>query len=798
MEKYPLIKFVLIFILGIILQYLFLIEGIVIFFICLSSAFILILISLFRKYNFAVSRNILLAIAIASCGASYYSIMKNDCAEYPFIEPKIKNAVVIGNISSIDLIKKDNLVFEVDVDTIFLGEKIYSKNMVMLARIKLSHSGLKKIYNKIGVGNRIKIIGTIIRPRNERNPGEFDYQKYLSQQGISGIINVYKKDDFEIISNETWVLSNAIHTARKSIDVTISNTHNLSTSALLRGLLLADKSLIENDLRNEFVNAGVIHVLAVSGLHVGFVILIFIFLFRRMNVYLRFILTVLGLFSFMIITNAPASVTRATIMAISMLIAPIAGRNYNSINSLALAALIILLFDPSQLFNPGFQLSFSAVLSIVIIYPKMNNSILKMGINSKVIRYLLLFFSVSFAAQIGTLPFTLAYFHRLSLVAFAANLIVIPLIGVIVGLGIFTITITPMFAGLASLYASANELLSYILFSVVDFSGSLSFSYLTVGQFSIMDSIIFYLSLGMILTLWNKLNSVAAKLIFMILIISNCFILFSVDNYKLLPDKKLSIVAIDIGQGDSFLIKFPNGKYALIDAGDATQYFDNGANVIAPLLERLGIDKIDYGFITHIDSDHFMGYYSLVKRNLIKEIIKPQFDSSSQKDIDFEKFLRSSHIPIRYHSKKMNKIGGTAVYMLNDTTDNFYYTLNSNDKSGVLKIVYGKTSFLFMGDAGIKTEKYYQKNYGSFLKVDVLKAGHHGSKTSSCEDFVNLVKPKLAIISAGVANKFKHPHKDVLERFERYNAKILRTDISGAIILQSDGFEIKNINWNKE
>ncbi len=798
MERYPLIKFVLIFILGIILQYLFLIEGIVIYFICVSATFIFVLLSLLRKYNISVFQNILLIIAISACGASYYTIMKNDCADYPFTEPKIKNAVVIGNISSIDLLKKDNLVFEVDADTTFWDDDIYAEDISIRSRIKLSQRQLREIYNKIGVGNRIKIIGTIIRPRNERNPGEFDYQKYLSQQGISCIINVYKKDDFVILSNETSVLSNSIHSVRKSIDAVISATHNSSTSALLRGLLLADKSLIENDLRNEFVNAGVIHVLAVSGLHVGFVILIFIFLFRRMNVYLRFVLTVLGLFSFMIITNTPASVTRATIMAISMLIAPIAGRNYNSINSLALSALIILLFDPSQLFNPGFQLSFSAVLSIVIIYPKMSKSILKWSIKSKVISYLLLFFSVSFAAQVGTLPFTLAYFHRLSLVAFAANLIVIPLIGVIVGLGIFTIVIAQVFASLSLYYASANELLSYILFSVVVFSGSLSFSYLTVSQFSMLDSIIFYLSLGMILTLWNRLNSTAAKVIFMILIISNCLVWFSVDNYKLLPDNKLSVVAIDIGQGDSFLIKFPDGKYALIDAGDATQYFDNGVNVIAPLLERLGIDKIDYGFITHIDSDHFMGYYTIVKKHLIKEIIKPQFDPSSQKDIDFEKFLRNMNIPIHYHSKNADKIGGAAVYMLNDTTDNFYYTLSSNDKSGVLKIAYGKTSFLFMGDAGIKTEKYYQKKYGSFLKVDVLKAGHHGSKTSSSESFVNLVKPKLAIISAGVANKFKHPHKDVIERFERHNAKILRTDLSGAIILQSDGYEIKNISWNKE
>lgn len=798
MEKYPLIRFVIFFIAGITIQYFSSFDGIVIYFACISTTIIAIVILLYRKSNLVSAVNILLFTAITACGALYYSFMKNDNTVYPFTGPKIKNASVTGNISSIELIKKDNLVFEVHADTVLYDNKIFAKKISMLVRIKLPQNKLRKIYDEIGIGNRIKIIGTIIKPRNERNPGEFDYQKYLSQQGISSIINIYKISDINILSNETWIVSNSIHTIRKNIDETISSNHNHSTSALLRGLLLADKSLIESDLRNEFVNAGVIHVLAVSGLHVGFVILIFIFLFRRMNTYFRFIFTIIGLISFMVITNAPASVTRATIMAITMLAAPFSGRNYNSINSLALAALIILIFEPSQLFNPGFQLSFSAVLSIVIIYPRLSKIVLESRIKSKLLRYLFLFLSVSFAAQVGTLPFTLVYFQRLSIVAFAANLVVIPLIGLIVGLGIFTVSITPLLSGLASFYASANELLTYILFSFVNYSGKLSFSYISISQFSMWDSIVFFVSLGMILALWKKFNSITAKTMFVIFTFFNCYAWFIIDNYQLLPDNRLSIVAIDIGQGDSFLIKFPNGKYALIDAGEANKYFDNGANIIAPLLVRFDIKKIDYGFVTHIDSDHFMGYYSLVKMNLINEIIKPQLDTSSQKDIEFEKFLRSSNVPVSYHAKKIDKIGGTAVYTFNDTTDSFYYSLSSNDRSGVLKIVYGLTSFLFTGDAGIKTEKYYMQKYGRFLKADVLKAGHHGSKTSSSEDFVSIVDPKIAIISAGVDNKFKHPHKDVIDRFNRHKVKIMRTDLSGAIILHSDGSQIKNINWKKD
>jgi len=252
---------------------------------------------------------------------------------------------------------------------------------------------------------------------------------------------------------------------------------------------------------------------------------------------------------------------------------------------------------------------------------------------------------------------------------------------------------------------------------------------------------------------------------------------------------------IDIGQGDAILLKFPNGKYGLIDAGNATPTFDNGERVIAPLLKKLGIDKIDYGFISHIDSDHYKGFLYLIANGFISKIYKPRLDTSLAKDVRLEKLIRDKKVELEYYSKKSIDFGNARMYVLNDTTNSTYKHFDTNNKSGIIKIVHGKNTFLFVGDAEKRAERLLVKTYGKFLDVDILKVGHHGSKTSSSELFIDYTKPKIALISVGLGNKFKHPSKTVIDRYNSRDIEIDRTDIEGAIIYQSDGKRLTKINW---
>jgi competence protein ComEC len=303
--------------------------------------------------------------------------------------------------------------------------------------------------------------------------------------------------------------------------------------------------------------------------------------------------------------------------------------------------------------------------------------------------------------------------------------------------------------------------------------------------------------LSLLLYFLPKFNSIKSKVALLILVVGNTLIYSTVDDIKLLPDNKLSVLMIDVNQGDSFLIKFPNGKTALVDAGNATNFFDNGERVIIPLLNYLGIHKVDYGIISHIDSDHYGGFVSLVMADKIGTIVKPPIDTSLSKDRKFEEFIRQNDVTVEYFKEEKMKIGNTAIYFLFDKNLKALSGKSTNDRSGFFKLVYGNTSFLFTGDLEKRMEKFYSSKYRNFLDSDVLKVGHHGSKTSSSQIFLEYVTPELSLISAGFKNKFGHPSKEIVERLKNTGSSIYRTDLNKAVLLISDGENITVINWKK-
>ncbi len=429
MKDYPLVKYVIVFILGILSSVYFNIS--LEFGLGILSIIALVLIVLYFT-NLLKHVLLLNVLAVFIFGNLYLTVNQQTITKYPFSKTKVTNSTLYGEVTNITLYHSDEFKIIVKSDSITTTDttKFIKQNFQCSISFK-NKDRTKQLYDILQIGNKIKIIGTLRKGRGQRNPGEFDYYKYLQSKSISGLFYIKKSSDFRIVEQSTDKINNTIHKIRKWISEQIERSHNTITSGLLKGLLLADRSEIDYRTKENFINSGVIHVLAVSGLHVGFIVVIFLFLTSRFSIYPRTILTILGLIAFLLITNSPPSVFRATIMAVVMLLLFLSNRNYNSINTLSIAGLILLLINPSELFNPGFQLSFSAVLSILLFYPIISKRITT---QNKIVRYLLLFTAVSFAAQIGTLPFTLMYFQKLSVISLLANLFVIPLIGIIVGL----------------------------------------------------------------------------------------------------------------------------------------------------------------------------------------------------------------------------------------------------------------------------------------------------------------------------------------------------------------------------
>lgn len=792
MKDYPAIKLALFFMLGIILQYLFNISFTTL--IILSTTLLLILLILyFTKFK---SHLAITGLLIFTTGALSLASSNNYKAFYPFQEKIIKKAQIFGEVEECGLFNHEKVNFTLKADSVYYADQVIKYNFRIRVTLReKSKKRLEYFHDKIKIGNYISINANIREPRDARNPGEFDYKKYLLGSNIIAVASCNNVEKIQLVREDVNEFDQFIFNCRKHIAEVIDKHHEQQTAGFLKGLLLADRSEIDENLKEKFINAGVVHVLAVSGLHVGYIVLIFVFLFARFNLKIRVILTIIGLLFFMLLTGAHPSVFRATVMAIVIILSKYSGRQANNYNSLAIASLIILVINPNELFNPGFQLSFSAVLAIISITPILQNKIYSLKLKSKFLNWLLLFFAVSFSAQIGTLPFTLIYFNKLSLLALIANIVIIPLIGFIVGIGIFTIFLSFISSWMTNVYASANDLFVSFAAYFTEIIGDLSFSHIYISEFSFYDIILFYLLLVLLYWLYPKMQTLKAKYIFVILMFVNSYVFFALDNEELFNANELSIVSIDIGQGDAFFLKFPNGKTAMVDAGNATQYFDNGTKIIYPLLKRNGIEKIDYSFISHVDADHYKGIYSLVEMGIIDTLYKPEIDTTLKKDIRFEKFLNNYNVPVKYYKKGIKDIGNCRLYILNELENPDYQNLDVNNKSGIIKLVHGKNSFLFIGDAEAEMEEILCDSYGDFLKCDVLKVSHHGSKTGSSEEFIEMVNPNIGIISAGIGNKFGHPAEEIIDRLIRYKIKIRRTDKEGAIIISSDGYKITENDW---
>ncbi len=795
MKDYPFIKFSILFITGILADRLLQFDPFAYLIIIITLTLFLFVFNLLAKFQ---SKNIistLIIFIIIFFTGSFVANAGANKIDSPLTKYQKENKTKLyAKVDNIELSKSYEIVFTVKVDSIFIDNKKFNQRDELICKYRGDSLQRAQLYETLNPGNKIFLTGTYQKGRDKRNPGEFDYNQYLNSKGITGLFISYNTDSINIIDNKRNVFKSLLFNARKNIDKIIHDLHQPETAGLLRGLILADRSEIDFETKNDFINAGVIHILAVSGLHVGYVLLIFIFIFGRFGIYSRSILTIIGLLVFMLITGVPPSVFRATLMAIIIILAFLLNRSTNIINSISIAAVIILLFNPAEIYNPGFQLSFAAVLSIAIIYPKIQKAIFSLQLKKKWMEYVLLFLGVSLSAQIGTIPFTLAYFSKLSLIALFTNLIVIPAVGIIIGIAFITLLTGVISYSIAIYFAAANDLIVKLLTNFIGFSGKLSFSFLWIRDYTIYDSIVFYAVLIILFFTLPKIHKRYLKIIYTFGAVVLIVLLSRLDDTKLLEDGKLSVMMIDVGQGDSFLIKFPNSKTALIDAGEANPFIDNGDRIIIPLLDYLGIDKIDYGFISHLDLDHYGGFVSLLHKNKIGDIFRPKPDSSD-KSVRLENYLNKLNVKrYDYHLDSL-KIGNTLVIIFNDSNNPYFENLSSNDKSGFMKVVYGNTSFLFVGDAEIPAEYYYLNKFRKELDSDVLKVGHHGSITGSTEQFLNAVSPKIALVSAGIKNKFKHPSEIVLQRLKKLNSKIYRTDLIGAVLLQSDGDTIKYIDW---
>jgi len=648
-------------------------------------------------------------------------------------------------------------------------------------------------------GDRVKFASRLGPPAIPRNPGEFNYRRYLANHHIFATAYLDSGRELQIIGKNRMSLRRWANIARIEVERLIDRSMTGEQNAILKALIVGVRGEISDETVQTFVDTGVIHVLAVSGLHVGYVALVILLIlgFLRIPKKPKMILAILGLGFYALMVDLRPSVNRAVIMAIIMLIAQGWEKRGNVYNTIAAAALIQTLADPLQLFDMGFQLSFMAVLSIIYIYKRLEFFLpekYKPGkIGNSLIRSTLQLFLVSVSALLGTLPITIYYFQRIPIISMLANLFVVPLVGLIGGLGFGQVILGFIWSGFNIAFGEIQMLLIGLLKIIVKFSARFPLAYFSVPAIGLVWLYIGYAILLMLLNIEKKFVQKTALFGFLIAI--NAWIWSTVFMPPI-----LRVTFLDVGQGDAALVEFPNRKTLLIDTGDRTFRRDYGEFTIAPFLKRKGIRRIDILALSHPHNDHIGGAPYLMQHFRIGEIWEPEVTAGSWIFKEIHRLADSIAIPIRqiYAGDFFPIADSLGIYVLHPSkTFLERKPPGFNDYSNVLKISYRDTDFLFCGDAEEYSERYLVL-WRDRLNSEIVKVPHHGSATSSSQPFIELVAPEMALVSVGRNNKFRHPSAGTLVRYDSLRTCIHRTDLKGALIIESDGRNYRVRRWSSD
>jgi len=659
----------------------------------------------------------------------------------------------------------------------------------------------------LSYGDRVRVAGKLEKIPVVRNPGQFDYHQFLAAKGIYHRCYWNDPDAVSIIEKtggspwQMFIIQPIIHYSQDTFRRCLSR----ASAALVNALLLGEKQDLAREKISVFQKVGVVHVLAISGLHVGFIVLFCMtgFSLLRVRSNLRFWLLLAALLLYGAVVQFKPPVVRASLMAVFYLYAEVLQRKPVTDNLLAGAALIILLINPLELYNPGFQFSFVAVAAILHGAVQFDQWIpVRKWIEKRfksnfpvtlTVNLIWLPLLVSLSAIIGTLPLTAYYYGMIPVVALIANIIVIPLVAVIVMLTLFMLILKPLSGFLAGGVGELIDLVHNILGWIVDAFGALPFAAVHVPHppFAIVILLIFAFFCLL------QVQSYRARKIFALLCFSIFFLLLA-PGFK--DDRSIQLTFLDVGQGDAAHIRFPDGNTMLIDAGATNKQWDNGRMSILPFLKQSGNLRLTYMVASHAHDDHIGGMLTLLNEIKLDTMVLSAYPYRSKRFSDLQAACSDRNIPMLVVGRgdRINADPSCRIYVLHpDSACSSAKNLNGsecNNSSLVIKIQYGENGVLFTGDLEKSVESRVTM-YGALLESEILKVAHHGSNTSTSDEFLGHINPVIAVIPVALKNKFSHPSPKTLERLANHHLKVYRTSHTGAVMFRIYPEYIEKINW---
>ncbi len=636
--------------------------------------------------------------------------------------------------------------------------------------------------SNLHIGQIIEVDGKLNNMTGARNTGEFDQAVYYKSRGI--YFSMYT-DDFRVINNNIDPYREFLRSIKKSFKAKLSKLFDAQDRGIVVASLLGDRSLLDENVYTYYKHYGIAHLLAISGLHIAILgVGLYRFLRKRISIhrYTSALIASICILSYGNFVSASTSVIRAVIMLMTAFLAECLGRTYDLLSAMSLSALILIIINPYHLYDCSYILSFLAVFAIGGVAPHI---IKTYQINSIYIKV----FLSSIIVQIITLPAILYFFFRFPPYAFIINLIAIPLMSVVIYASIcggLSAYIHP-YIGVLIVYPVKIVLTIYRI--LTEYSAKLPFGSVLMGRPRLWQIAAYYISMYLAYLIIKQYKRIKDRLKPMLLVfISSLCILI------LIPVKLgTHIYFIDVGQGDGMYMSHAS-ENLLIDCGSGTKK-GLGEFTLFPFLEANAVDKINKVYITHADYDHVSGIQYLLSDTdiCIGEVILPEPARSDAKYNTIRELCHKRSVSISYmHAGSTVRCGNGILSCVSPKTD--YNPSNTNEQSLVTVYKEGNFSAVFTGDAGRDTEKIIltNKNYKSLItSATLLKVGHHGSFTSSSEEFIKTIIPKYAILSYGDNNAYGHPQRETLYTLKKYNIDVYSTAESGAIHVWTDGKRMK-------
>jgi competence protein ComEC len=743
-----------------------------------------------RKYSVLSSRisTIFYLLLIAATPALLFTIGKEKNLNYLIKGEPVnlfawENLTIKGNVLQSGFSRSGRDVYLIEVFQTELEEGVFwDRNYKMRVYGNNEH--------EITSGLEIEAEIRVYEFPERRNPHEFDYGGWLHLQGVSAhgeIVSLHSVTEKHGLS---WAPLRAA--IQNNADQLFKGEH----TALAKALLIGYKEELNPETQIQFSRSGLSHIMAVSGLHVGFIVapfwLVIPFLWgNKWGKWLGLFLLTLLLVSYAGVTGFSPSVNRASLMAWLLTYGKLFHKVRNSINLTAVAAVILLLIDPDQLFEVGFQLSFAAVFIILLIMPEAQRVIPKkyrFGKTGGLITIIL----VSFVVQLGLFPILIYYFGEFSIAGPIANALVVPLLSFTVPVGLLLSVLSPIHLPLFQMGIMPVTYSLDWIHGVAESIGTMDYSYITIENSLTTLFFVWFAAIMVIATI--RMPELRWKMVILLLASLNIMAIEKI--IKSPANKTMEVTILDVGQGDAAHIVTPNGKHLLVDAGRWSPFANSGERVLIPYFNELGIEKLDAVFLSHPHSDHIGGMPSLIDAIEIGAIYQSDYNYDSALFLNYMQMAEEREIPIK--TPKAGSVididSDIRIFVLGPEDDKARPS-NPNNRSLVMKIVYGNQSFLFTGDAEREQERQLVNRYGDFLHSTVYKAGHHGSNTSSTEMMMRSISPVKSVVSLAFHNPFRHPGLEAVTLLNTYSNKTKYTSISGAIVLKSDGEETKTIQW---